>query len=116
MMPASPDQATGLLNSWKEISDYLGRGVRTVQRWEHDFGLPVRRPGGKMRGSVIALRADLDSWLGHRVYREPESPVCPKCEKLRQEVQSLQARLRSLEVGPTEQDHTNGTAVHSGLA
>ena len=51
------------LNSWKEIACYLGRGVRTVQRWERDMGLPVRRPRGRQRSAVIALRGDLDAWL-----------------------------------------------------
>jgi hypothetical protein len=31
------------LDSWKEIASYLGRGVRTVQRWECEEGLPVHR-------------------------------------------------------------------------
>ncbi len=52
-----------VLNSWKEIAAYLGRGVRTVQRWEQDLGLPVRRPRGKERSAVIALKPDLDRWL-----------------------------------------------------
>lgn len=52
-----------VLNSWKEIAAYLGRGVRTVQRWEHDLALPVRRPRGRERSAVIALKADLDRWL-----------------------------------------------------
>lgn len=52
-----------VLNSWKEIAVYLNRGVRTVQRWEADLGLPVRRPRGKRHSSVIATRADLDAWL-----------------------------------------------------
>lgn len=52
-----------VLNSWKEIAAYLGRGVRTVQRWEHDLGLPVRRPRGRDRSAVIALKPDLDKWL-----------------------------------------------------
>ena len=34
-----------LLNSWKEIAAYMGRGVRTLQRWERDLALPVRRLG-----------------------------------------------------------------------
>jgi hypothetical protein len=54
-----------LLNSWKEIAAYLQRGIRTVQRWETEFGLPVRRPAGKSRSAVIAIRADLDAWLKH---------------------------------------------------
>ena len=52
-----------VLNSWKEIAAYLGRGVRTVQRWEQELGLPVRRPRGKERSAVIALKTDLDLWL-----------------------------------------------------
>src|ERR1041385_1519199 len=63
-------QNSELLNSWKEISNYVGRGVRTVQRWERDFGLPVRRPGGHVRGSVIAMRKDIDEWLGSRSARQ----------------------------------------------
>jgi hypothetical protein len=52
-----------VLNSWKEIAAYLGRGVRTVQRWEQDLALPVRRPRGKERSAVMALKKDLDLWL-----------------------------------------------------
>jgi len=56
---------TEVLNSWKEIAAYLGRGVRTVQRWEQELGLPVRRPRGKERSAVIALKPDIDLWLHH---------------------------------------------------
>ncbi|HEY3767435.1 MAG TPA: hypothetical protein VGN44_02075 [Candidatus Angelobacter sp.] len=51
------------LNSWKEIAQYFGRGVRTVQRWEAMLGLPVRRPHGKSRSAVIAITGELDEWL-----------------------------------------------------
>lgn len=54
-----------VLNSWKEVAAYLGRGVRTVQRWEQELGLPVRRPRGKTRSAVIAFRRELDQWLQH---------------------------------------------------
>jgi phage terminase Nu1 subunit (DNA packaging protein) len=55
-----------VLNSWKEIAAYMGRGVRTVQRWERELGLPVRRPRAKQRSAVIALTTDLERWL-HKV-------------------------------------------------
>jgi hypothetical protein len=29
-----------VLNFWKEIAEYLHRGIRTVQRWERDLKLP----------------------------------------------------------------------------
>lgn len=51
-----------ILSGWKEIAGYMGRGVRTVQRWEH-FGLPVRRPAGHSRSSVAASSDDIDTWL-----------------------------------------------------
>lgn len=54
---------TQLLNSWKEIAAYLGRGVRTAQRWERDLSLPVRRPRGKDRSAVIAFTDELDQWM-----------------------------------------------------
>ncbi len=61
----SPSAASSLrvLNSWKEIADYLGRGIRTVQRYERELGLPVRRPAGKKRSAVIAIKADIDAWV-----------------------------------------------------
>lgn len=57
------DTSQQLLSSWKEISQYLNRGVRTVQRWERELGLPVRRPRGKSRSAVVAMRSELDHWL-----------------------------------------------------
>jgi|SRR3954469_20710917 hypothetical protein len=52
-----------VLNSWKEISTYVGRGVRTVQRWEKWFSFPVHRPSGHAKGSVLALPEEVDAWL-----------------------------------------------------
>jgi len=62
-MSASIAPQSALLTSWKEIACYLGKGVRTVQRWEQQYGLPVRRPNGKVKGIVHATREDLDRWL-----------------------------------------------------
>lgn len=55
-----------VLTSWKEIARYMGKGVRTVQRWEQDFGLPVRRPIGSDKKAVLARPRDLDLWLALR--------------------------------------------------
>jgi len=51
-----------VLGSWKEIANYLGKGVRTVQRWERCSGLPVHRPSGSSKGVVLAFPAELDKW------------------------------------------------------
>jgi hypothetical protein len=60
-----------ILNSWKEIAAYVGRGVRTVQRWEANLGLPVHRPKGKDRSAVLAFAEELDTWLRHTPVRAP---------------------------------------------
>lgn len=59
----NPPARDEVLNSWKDIAKYLDRGVRTVQRWEAELALPVRRPRGKPRSGVLALRSELDHWL-----------------------------------------------------
>lgn len=56
-----------VLGCWKEIAQYLGKGVRTVQRWEREFGLPVRRPDGSVAKSAVAASTrDIDVWLQAR--------------------------------------------------
>lgn len=55
-----------VLTSWKDIARYMGKGVRTVQRWEMDFGLPVRRPQGSNKKAVLARPSDLDAWVALR--------------------------------------------------
>ena len=52
-----------VLSSWKEIASFLGKGVRTVQRWEQKHGLPVRRPQGHIR-IVLAYPEELEHWMG----------------------------------------------------
>lgn len=59
MQPPNGD----ILNSWKDIASYLGRSRRTVQRWECDLALPVRRPRGKRRSTVFAVREEIDVWV-----------------------------------------------------
>lgn len=58
------------LSGWKEIANYMGKGVRTVQRYERDLGLPVRRPAGRSTGSVVATRVELDAWIAASPIRE----------------------------------------------
>jgi hypothetical protein len=52
-----------ILNSWKEIATYLDRGVRTLQRWERDEHLPIRRVGAGERAPVFAFSVDINKWL-----------------------------------------------------
>jgi TolB-like protein/Tfp pilus assembly protein PilF len=50
------------LETWGEIASYLGREIRTVQRWEKSLGLPVRRLGGADKSRVFAFRHEIDAW------------------------------------------------------
>jgi hypothetical protein len=105
----SPAKAE-VLNSWKDIAKYLKRGVRTVQRWESELALPVRRRPGKLRGGVLAVRYEIDLWLStcpsaateldtsalpalisNQALREETSHLIAHCRLLR----SDQARLRA---------------------
>jgi hypothetical protein len=66
-----------VLTSWKEIAAYFGKGVRTVQRWERELGLPVRRPSGNSH-DVYAQCEELQAWLASWPQRRrpnPENPI-----------------------------------------
>lgn len=58
------------LDSWKEIATYLGRDVRTIQRWETRDNLPVHRLQHSKIGSVFAYTGEIDAW---RDSRDPSS-------------------------------------------
>lgn len=74
------------LDSWKEIASHLGRGIRTVQRWEREEGLPVHRLDHVKRGTVYADCAELAAWWESRqrapavrpVHVEVERPTVPQ--------------------------------------
>src|SRR6476646_2694080 len=75
--PGSPRHASAppsgrRLDSWKEIAEYLRRGITTVQRWEREEALPVRRHLHSTSGSVFAYVDDIDAWL---FGRSPEPPT-----------------------------------------
>lgn len=70
-------QNTSVLTSWKDIARYMGKGVRTVQRWEMDFGLPVRRPQGSNKKAVLARPSDLDAWVALRCRSRAEMQPMP---------------------------------------
>lgn len=64
MFPETSANDPEVLTCWKDIANYLGKGVRTVQRWERDLGMPIRRPNGiDHKSAVMAYTRDLDAWL-----------------------------------------------------
>lgn len=50
------------LAGWKEIARHLGKGVRTTQRWETLYGLPVHREAREGVELVFAFPDELDRW------------------------------------------------------
>ncbi len=62
------------LDSWKEIASFLGRGIRTVQRWEREEGLPVHRLPHAQRGSVFADPKELSAWWDSRQIKPDPKP------------------------------------------
>lgn len=53
------------LDGWKAIADHLGKSVRTAQRWEEEYGLPVHRLADSddhKGASVMAFVDELDTW------------------------------------------------------
>jgi len=112
VMNLGTSTSTHILSGWKEIATYLGKGVRTVQRYEVAFRLPVRRPAAKARGSVVATREEIDAWVASSPIRDQaesgftsEWRVPPSTDalkrgigdmkKLCQEMRSLRLELRN---------------------
>ncbi len=102
-------QADRLFSSWKEISAFLNRGVRTVQRWEH-CGLPIRRPIGAGKNVVFAVESELQRWCSTR-HDNPKLARAHTCSEtvewrsyavrlsaVRQQLGDINARLTKLEV------------------
>lgn len=64
-----------VLSCWKDIASHLGKGVRTVQRWERDLGLPVRRPNKNNRQIVLAISEELDQWVLNQQRSASDKPI-----------------------------------------
>jgi hypothetical protein len=104
-----------VLTSWKEIAQYFGKGVRTVQRWEAAFDLPVRRAAaGRDHRAILALTDDLDEWI-----RSWNSHHKSDLERLREEVASLRAENLALKQKLEERTRLipleNGLYLDDGL-
>jgi hypothetical protein len=59
----APEDDPAILTSWRDIAHYVGKGVRTAQRWERELGLPVRRMKPGKKRSVLAIPEEIDSWV-----------------------------------------------------
>lgn len=114
---------SNVLTSWKEIGRYLGRGVRTVQRWEANFSLPVRRARNDGHRAVLAITDELDAWAVNRTETSMSQLQILRSElaKLREEFARLQEenaglRQRLIESAPIPHKAAPPrTAQHKGM-
>jgi hypothetical protein len=62
-----------ILISWKEIADYLDCGIRTCQRWEKEFKLPIHRFIDSSKSRVFAYKHEIDEWMSRENLSEKKS-------------------------------------------
>jgi tetratricopeptide (TPR) repeat protein len=70
------------LDSWKEISAYLKRNIRTCQNWERELGLPVHRLDGSPRARVFAYTGELDAWRNDKCLERGDLQAKVKTRRL----------------------------------
>lgn len=112
-----------ILNGWKEISNYIERGVRTAQRWEALLGMPVYRPALKDRSAVVAFSDELDSWISRiprdtrgatgKTSKEALARVRDNASALARYTSELSSQTRALheQLGRSLERHRNRNAL-----
>lgn len=112
MDPRLRAEATAL-TCWKDIAHYLGKGVRTVQRWEQSFGLPVRRLNGiDHKSAIVAYPRDLDAWLESRwSQRKPVNHTFSNGSRPMANLGDLVQHSRELRAAHVVLIHENSTAL-----
>lgn len=86
---------TKILSGWKSIAKHLQKGVRTVQRYERELQLPIRRYNGKT--SVMATTVDLDAWVSGAPTKIPSirnvTPVFQRTNMLGAEFLQIDSKI-----------------------
>jgi tetratricopeptide (TPR) repeat protein len=92
--PAStrPPAGEDRLSSWKEIAAYLGRDIRTVQRWERTQRLPVHRHRHNRLSTAYAFKSELDEWWHNHPPSDDNSNVVAPNDHPENGLPSLDAR------------------------
>jgi hypothetical protein len=67
--------APAVLLGWKQIARYLGKSVRTVQRWEHELGLPVRKIDTQTKSEVVAFVTEIKVWVRRGSFMVENLPI-----------------------------------------
>jgi hypothetical protein len=95
--PVVDRKMTSVLTSWKKISRYVGKGVRTVQRWESEFGFPIRRIKPGTKSGVLAIPAEIDAWIQAQQFPNGQlESVASERTALFRTVRELRSEIREL--------------------
>ena len=119
-LQARPDPQANILCGWKRIATYLDMSVRSVQRYEKEQDLPVRRAIGKSRGAVMATITELDGWVSTRA-AQPDSSGSEReffvgVEELRSGVNRMHDLLEELQQLRQEMRHNRNEMLTSARA
>src|SRR5580704_3015628 len=88
---------TAVLTSWKDIAHYFGKGVRTVQRWEKELGLPIRRPDHTTKSTVLAVLDEINDWIRSQQFsQERADGVGTERAELLRQIEALEAEVFEL--------------------
>lgn len=96
------------LDGWKQIASHFNRSVRSVQRWERNEGMPVRRHFHSRGASVFAIRTELDEWLHRGNMPQQRGELRGTGGSGHRSLDALQASLEPnspLEFGPAGCEH-----------
>ena len=94
--PVNNREFASVLTSWKEIARYVGKGVRTVQRWERETGFPVRRTKPGKKGRVLAVPREIDSWVKMQRFTDGRIDLATLRRSLRESrIENLELRLEN---------------------
>ena len=83
-----------ILDGWKEIAEYVGKSIRTIQRWEKENEFPIRRV--KSKRSVFAYPDEIDKWLSNK-----------KEEKQEQQKQEREKKEEKVGIEKTDSENSN---------
>jgi hypothetical protein len=105
MSPANEQEMAPVLTCWTDIAQYVGKGVRTVQRWERELGFPVRRTKPRTKSCVFAVPGEIDAWVQSQQFPDGEldsveserTALFRTVRELRSEIRELRSRNRQLE-------------------
>ena len=86
---------TDFLMSWKEIAFYIGRGTRTLQRWQREYAFPVRKTHPGAKSTVLAVQGEIDDWVKSRQL-DSACGESNQIRRLRRRLEELQREIQDL--------------------